>query len=860
MNVVGHRRTRSFPLPRFSEEDPPVTNDADPRQGGTIRGRLASILAFPVAAVILLLGIVAAGEVENYRAATDINRAVTLSLAVGDLVQELQTERGLTAGLLGGNVGFRDELPPAREKVDQRRVGVEQLADDGSDLGERVALALRELDGLAALRVGTDTGTTSRADAFGYYTDQIAALSGIDFGLDRTTDQDLNRNVAVLQALGDMKESTAQQRAFLNGVFSASGFIDREFVEFAAMRAAGQAARDRFERQADAEQRAANAYVFDTGAARTAAYFEQVALDAADGRPMVVNPQSWWSALTTVLDDMAHMQQYVGSQIQARAETLQNIAATRIAGLGGVVGLSFTGAFLLLAMATRSITRPLAALAAEADGVAGDRLPQAVARVQSAADDEPLVPPEPVQVPKRSTTEIQQVASALDRVQSAAFSLATEQAMLRRRTNESLANLGRRNQNLLRRQIGFITNLEREETDPSGLANLFELDHLATRMRRNAESLLVLAGAATPRQWSAPLPVADIIRAALSEVEEYRRVSLRRIDDAYVAGAAVGGVAHMLAELVENGLSFSPPDSEVEIQGRQLGETYLIAVIDSGVGMAADDLDRANELLRGVGDFVVAPSRYLGHHVVGHLARQLRIDVALSPSPVTGITARVTLPADVLANPASTRTALSDTRPAAVTGSFAMVTESFASVTGSFASVTGSPSTGYPAAVSAGEPAATATAAPATLPPPPALAGRSGAPANGSGQSYLAIDTVEYLSAPTAGTMPGVPGGLLGPASGGPGVTSFDTDTGTGGGGDPARTRNGLVRRPPRTRPESSAPATRADRATAVDHSPGEVRARLTALRAGVQRGETERQTTSAGWDVPPTHAGSDQR
>lgn len=830
-----------------------MTSDADPRQGGTIRGRLASILAFPVAAVILLLGIVAAGEVDNYRAATDINRAVTLSLAVGDLVQELQTERGLTAGLLGGNVGFRDELPPAREQVNQRRADVEQLVDDRSDLGERVRLALRELDGLAAVRVGTDTGTTSRADAFDYYTGQIAALNGIDFGLERTTDQELNRNVAVLQSLGDIKESTAQQRAFLNGVFSAGGFAGNEFVEFATMRATGQAALERFDRQADDEQRAANAYVLDTGAARTAAYFEQVALGAADGRPMVVNPQSWWSALTTVLDDMVHMQQYVGSQIQARAQTLQNVAATRIAGLGGVVGLSFAGALLLLVMATRSITRPLAALAAEADGVAGVRLPQAVTRVQTAADDEPLVPPEPVQVPARSTTEIRQVASALDRVQSAAFSLATEQAMLRRRTNESLANLGRRNQNLLRRQIGFITNLEREETDPSGLANLFELDHLATRMRRNAESLLVLAGAATPRQWSAPLPVADVIRAALSEVEEYRRVTLRRIDDAFIAGSAVGGVAHMLAELVENGLSFSPPDSEVEIQGRQLGETYLIAVIDSGVGMTTDDLTRANELLRGGGDFVVAPSRYLGHHVVGHLARQLRIDVALSPSPVTGITARVTLPADLLASPGNGRTALGESPSTAVTASFAAVTGPFAAVTGS----------GAPAYQPVAGPVTSAPPAPPIphlAPPVPATAGLATAPTSGSAQPYLAIDTVEYLTGASAGPMAGA--NVDPPTGAGSGLPGSGANTAAGG--DPARTRNGLVRRPPRTRPESptsaSAPVARADRATAVDHSPSEVRSRLTALRAGVQRGETERQNTTAGWDVPPTHAGSDQR
>jgi anti-sigma regulatory factor (Ser/Thr protein kinase) len=167
-------------------------------------------------------------------------------------------------------------------------------------------------------------------------------------------------------------------------------------------------------------------------------------------------------------------------------------------------------------------------------------------------------------------------------------------------------------------------------------------------MRRNAESLLVLVGAAGPYKWTEPLPVADVIRAAVSEVEEYRRVSLRRVDDVYVTGAVAAGLAHMLAELVENGLTFSPPDADVEIQGRRLGDRYLIAVTDQGVGMSGADLATANARLRDAGDFVSAPARYLGHYVVGRLAAELGIEVQLAPSPVTGITARVLLPSYAL--------------------------------------------------------------------------------------------------------------------------------------------------------------------------------------------------------------------
>jgi signal transduction histidine kinase len=236
-------------------------------------------------------------------------------------------------------------------------------------------------------------------------------------------------------------------------------------------------------------------------------------------------------------------------------------------------------------------------------------------------------------------------------VQETAYRLAAEQAELRRTSAQSLANLGHRHQNLLRRQLGFITRLEREESDPAGLANLFELDHLATRMRRNAESLLVLVGASSPRRWAGQLPMADVIRAAVSEVEEYRRVILRRMDDTLVLGATASGIAHLLAELVENGLAFSPPDMEVEIHGRRLADGYLIAVCDQGIGMNEAELRRANERLRGDGDFLVAPARFLGHYVVGRLAAEMGARVQLTPSPVTGVTARVHLPTGILADP-----------------------------------------------------------------------------------------------------------------------------------------------------------------------------------------------------------------
>ncbi|WP_428966877.1 sensor histidine kinase [Micromonospora fluostatini] len=787
--------------------------------GGTIRSRLVGIIALPSVAVLLLLGYVTYIELADYRAATTASRSVTIALAVQELTQELQTERGVTAALLGGNDNFRAELAPTRHRVDERRESVERVVTGGGTVADRVGAALRELDGLPVVRAGTDDGSAGRAATFAFFTERIATLDRIDFGLGTVTDPELRSHVATLDAVNRIKESTAQKRAFLNGVFSAGGFARGEFLQFAEMRASRNAALADFADTATPGERAANDYVLDTGAARVADHFEQIALNSADGRRMQVNPQSWWSSLTTVLDGMRQMQQHVGSEIEARAEERRNESARRIVVTTIVVLLFLAGAIALLVIASRSITRPLAVLADEANRLATDRLPAAVREVQTGTEEQTPDPPDPIQVPPRSTSEVRSVAGALNQVQSVAFHLAAEQAMLRRSTTDSLANLGRRNQNLLRRQLGFITKLEREETDPAGLANLFELDHLATRMRRNAESLLVLVGAGGPRQWVTPLPIGDVIRAAISEVEEYRRVQLRRIDETFVVGAHVSAVAHMLAELIENGLTFSPPDSDVEIQGRRSAEGYLIAITDQGIGMSAEDLARANARLAGEVDFVSAPTRYLGHHVVGQLARDLEIEVQLAPSPVTGVTARVLLPNSVL-----TSSATQEPGTAAIGAA-------------------------QPATIAATPTRATAPAGPPASARPPRAIGSHPAPVSGQVSAGGPPVPARLLATGT----PTAPHPVV-TSSTAAGTTAVSPAPAT-----PAVTANGLRKRLPRERrPQPggqeppAAPSTPEQRPAPIEGSPSEVRNRLTALRAGVRRGQdaTSTPTTGAGDDA----------
>ena len=305
-------------------------------------------------------------------------------------------------------------------------------------------------------------------------------------------------------------------------------------------------------------------------------------------------------------------------------------------------------AIALLWLTSRWITRPLRALADQATAMAGKSLPAAVQEILQTPVNESVVPPKVDPVFVRAGGEVHDVEVALNKVQDSAVALAVEQATLRRSVADAYVNLGRRNQNLLSRQLEFITQLENDESDPETLEHLFRLDHLATRMRRNAESLLVLAGLAPPRTWSAPVAMGDVVRGALGEVEGYRRVRLRHVDDARVDGAAAADVSHVIAELVENALSFSPPDADVEIYGRRDDHGYVVTIVDSGIGMHEDELERANTLITSANALTLAPSRFLGHYVVAQLAARHSLSVHLAASPAGGLTAMIGMPGVLL--------------------------------------------------------------------------------------------------------------------------------------------------------------------------------------------------------------------
>ena len=648
-------RHRSAPIGGDRDLDPVGPEHADRGRlaslatPGTIRGRLARILVFSLVLVLALLGVTIAGQVGSYFAAGDTVSSVSLALKVQDFVQEVQRERGLTNGMLGGETRFQKTVLSQRTATDKAQTVLNQaLSDDTAPGVSQVRDALTHLSGLTSTRESVDAGRADRSATFQYYTEGIAALNGLQLGLDQAQDPQLRRGLQALYALGDAKEYTGQERGFLNGVFAANKFGAGEYVHFTEIRGSKQAGITEYSRYATQPQQAALDEALRSDNATKAAASEAVAIASTKGPiDQQIDPVTWWNQMTAVIDAERKVQQAVGNDLTTRAQDLQGQASTTLAIFLGLALLAVAAEVLLVITSIRSIVRPLASLATEANDVATRRLPAAIAAWHQPGEVEPEAP-QPVLTPPKAGAEIASVAQALDRVQTTAFELASEQALVRRNTTESLANLGRRNQNLVRRQLNFISEFEQEELDPSALGNLFELDHLATRMRRNAESLLVLVGETSPRRWAEPLSLSDVIRAGLSEVEDYRRVVLRRVDEALITGAVVSELAHMLAELIENGLAFSPPDLEVEIYGRRIATGYMLAVVDHGVGMTKDQLAKANARLRGEEDFIVAPTRFLGHYVVGRLAQRLGIEVELTVSPVSGIVGRLLLPPDIL--------------------------------------------------------------------------------------------------------------------------------------------------------------------------------------------------------------------
>ncbi|HET8620324.1 MAG TPA: nitrate- and nitrite sensing domain-containing protein [Acidimicrobiales bacterium] len=635
-----------------------------------IRLKLAAALAVPLVALCIMTSLevrALGGEVDEVTAQAALARA---AVGPNGLINHLQDERTWAAVELVGSNSLGVTAPvesyeETRQATDEAvRELREQIRGAGPVAAAAFGPALENLADLDPLRAEIDdnratspvVGTSdNNAFAEGMYDRYIAMIRPLFDATDQVSltiaDDRLRRGAQLVNTTSRNIELFVDMARRHLIVGSQGGGIDERSEIQEAARA--KSLWDHNNRLITSAEAPYDTVVAEHFPAEFVGSFTAMVERAIAGE--VVPTDELIAPLTT--DDWGGLRELRSEAAEAVNETADDIvgrARMRERLFLALVVLALTAALGLTWLVSRSITRPLQSLTAQAKHMAGDRLPRAVTEVLATPLGEDVTVPlvEPVRVATRD--EVVDVAQALNSVQSRALELAVEQAVLRRNIADSFVNLGRRNQNLLARQLDFITSLERIETDPDVLANLFRLDHLATRMRRNAESLLVLAGVEPPRQWARPVPLTDVVRSALGEVEDYQRVAVRSVEQVTVIGSAAADLAHLLAELVENALVASPDDQVVDVRSRDEADgSHVIAVIDAGVGMAAESLEAANRRLAGDESFAVAPSRYLGHYVAANLAARHDIGVRLAPGVSGGVTATVHLPPDLLVRDAA---------------------------------------------------------------------------------------------------------------------------------------------------------------------------------------------------------------
>jgi signal transduction histidine kinase len=355
----------------------------------------------------------------------------------------------------------------------------------------------------------------------------------------------------------------------------------------------------------------------------------------------------WDQGTNAKLAAMQSTEQFVASNVVTRATQLLQ-SAQRTALIYLVITVLVLLIVLLAALlVARSLVRPLRRLRAGALDIASVQLPERVRLLSDNLESAPSMEIAPINV--TSQDEIGEVARAFDQVHSEAVRLAGEQALLRSSFNAMFVNLSRRSQTLIERLARMIDNLEQNEDDPDRLGSLFSMDHLVTRMRRNSENLLLLAGHDNPRRWTESVPIADIARAATSEIEQYNRVALNIPPGISVIGQAVSDVVHLLAELVENATIFSPKDTQVHVRMQELSSGgVLIEVVDRGIGVSEARLTEMNFRLDNPPTIDVSVSRHMGLFAVARLAERHRVRVRLRPAVPLGLSALVWLPEAVI--------------------------------------------------------------------------------------------------------------------------------------------------------------------------------------------------------------------
>ncbi|MBO1417414.1 nitrate- and nitrite sensing domain-containing protein [Streptomyces sp. FH025] len=624
-----------------------------------IRTRLIALLALPVLVSLVLGGLRIQTSLENSQQLAQMANLSDLAKKATNLADALQTERDISAGYITNrpNDPLDDEIVTARKATDDLSRTFTASSDKFENLelsgGKALLFQLRrDLNSIADARNTPYQNNQNIQATITAYDVIIRDLLSITQDIALASDnKDLLVSTRALQQFSLAKNATSQQRALISaGLANPKGpdlsASDESFG--VRLRASYDNALTSFNNIYTSHdldnlrgQLSYNSVVADADR-----YARSILQPSGIHQTEVVSYKDWYEKASAKITAERRIESKLIEDLDGKAQDLQSQADTEAIIIGAAIALVLLFALGGAGLIARSMVRSLTRLQAAAEDVAERRLPELVKTLSENDPHDVDTTVEPVAVD--STDEIGHVAHAFDMVHSEAVRLAAEQALLRGNINAMFTNLSRRSQGLIQRQLSLISELESREADPDQLANLFKLDHLATRMRRNGENLLVLAGEDPGRRWTRPVPLVDVLRAAASEVEQYERIELAAVPSAEVAGRVVNDLVHLLAELLENATSFSSPQTRVRVTGHALPDgRVLVEIHDTGIGLSPDDLAEINERLANPPTVDVSVSRRMGLFVVGRLSLRHGIRIQLRPSDSGGTTALVMLPVDV---------------------------------------------------------------------------------------------------------------------------------------------------------------------------------------------------------------------
>ena len=607
-----------------------------------IRGKLALLVIIPLLSMVGLAVPAVLDRVGDARRAGDIADTVRGASRIGSLVQDLQQERLLSVGLLLGRV-TRTELIQKSAAVDDRVADLR--ADLGDEFSGEITTALDGVRKLADLRTAVLAGRATPAqilDAYGAV--DLGLIEALRLPFDVDTDTSAGRQVLALDALLRADEGLGACATLIVLVKATSD--PKVSAGYIACMAALQVDNQRFRKLITPEQYKLAQLDDAAVAARTSPTFLTDSVKDPVGAIAAVPLDALFPSVRSMITLGQFVEKKIVADVIAETTADQRNALTAAWLVGAAAAVVLLIVVLLSMAVARTVARPLTRLTRSADRVARVAEAELVRVVDDESEAVPSVRLDPVDV--RARDEIGDLARAFDRVQSTAARLVERQVAGRRNVAQMFGHVGRRTQNLVGRQIALIDRLERQETDPGRLEHLYRLDHISSRLRRNAGSLVVLSGSAGTDGHVAPVPLADVVRLALGEIEDYTRVDVQVPPGVSAAPAVAGDLVLALAELMENATAFSPPHTRVVVAGELTDGGARLTVVDRGIGMTEERLAEENARLTRRERLDLAPTEVLGLFVVGRLARRHGWTVDLAATAGGGVTARLEIPSALL--------------------------------------------------------------------------------------------------------------------------------------------------------------------------------------------------------------------